>query len=379
MKIVHIQAYFQPHLGYQEYFLSKTMAKQGHDVHFITSDRYMPFKGIKRDHRIQEVGTRILDGFHVHRLPLLFECRCRVFLLGLMKKLFSLKPDLIIIHGSTNFNNLFIFFFLKKLSAKIIVDEHHMSVVANKSILATLFYSFWGMFYRYLVYKRSVVLVGVAQDCCKLLSEKYKLPINDISLIPLGSDTDIFRFDQKKRIECREELKLNDNQILVLYTGKINSEKDPFLILKAMNNEPSFTNIFYLFVGDQSQEYKDENKCLINSPNVKLLPAVSIRKLSSYYNASDIACWPKHASLSSLDAASTGTPIIVTDLVKERISYKNGIAVKDGCLKELREAIKKLSNDGNLRCEMGKRGSKLIKDKLSYEMISNMFLSVCEK
>jgi glycosyltransferase involved in cell wall biosynthesis len=379
MKIVHVQAYFQPHLGYQEYFLSKAMAKQGHDVHFITSDRYMPFSGLKNDERIVGVGLSTLDGFHIHRLPILIECRCRVLLCGLINKLISLEPDVIIIHGSTNFNNLFIFLNIKKFKAKIIIDEHHMSVVANKSLLASLFYKFWGIFYRYLVSRNKVKLVGVAQDCCNLLSDKYKIPIRDISLIPLGSDTEIFKFDRKKRIICRNELKLSNNKTLILYTGKINFEKDPFLILKAMLNTPDFGNIVFLFIGNQSSDYIEVNQSIINRCNVLILQAVKFNDLAAYYNACDIACWPKHASLSSLDAASTGTPIIVTDLVKERVSNNNGIAVKDGCLKELREAIIKLANDSNLRNEMGKKGTKLVKDNLSYKKISNMFLSVCDK
>lgn len=376
MKIVHVQAYFQPHLGYQEYFLSKAMAKQGHDVHFITSDRYMPFSGLKNDERIVGVGLSLLDGFHVHRLPILIECRCRVLLCGLINKLVSLEPDVIIIHGSTNFNNLFIFLNIKKFNAKIIIDEHHMSVVANKSLFASLFYKFWGIFYRYLVSKNKVKLVGVAQDCCNLLSDKYKIPIRDISLIPLGSDTEIFKFDRKKRIICRNELKLSNSKNLVLYTGKINFEKDPFLILKAMLNTPDFVNLVFLFIGNQSSDYMEANQSFINRPNVLILPAVKFSDLASYYNACDIACWPKHASLSSLDAASTGTPIIVTDLVKERVSNNNGIAIKDGCLDELREAITELSHDSELRSKMGKNGSILVSDHLSYRKIANIFISL---
>ena len=355
------------------------MAKQGHDVHFITSDRYMPFSGLKNDERIVGVGLSTLDGFHVHRLPILIECRCRVFLCGLINKLVSLKPDVIIIHGSTNFNNLFIFLNIRKFNAKIIIDEHHMSVVANKTLIASLFYKFWGLFYRHLVSKKKVKLVGVAQDCCNLLSEKYNIPIRDISLIPLGSDTEIFNFDRKKRIYYRNKLNLYNNQILVLYTGKINFEKDPFLILKAMLNTPDFVNLVFLFIGNQSPDYVEENRLIINRPNVLILPAVKSSDLAAYYNACDIACWPKHASLSSLDAASTGTPIIVTDLVKERVSNNNGFAIKDGCLDDLRVAITVLSHDSELRSKMGINGSSLVNKHLSYRKIANMFLSLSDK
>ena len=43
MKIVHLTSYFQPQLGYQEYFLAREHIKLGHDVWVVTSDRYFPF------------------------------------------------------------------------------------------------------------------------------------------------------------------------------------------------------------------------------------------------------------------------------------------------------------------------------------------------
>jgi hypothetical protein len=47
MKIIHVIDYFQPQLGYQETFLAKEQAKQGHEVYVLTSDRYNPivYKG----------------------------------------------------------------------------------------------------------------------------------------------------------------------------------------------------------------------------------------------------------------------------------------------------------------------------------------------
>ena len=43
MKILHIINYFQPQLGYQEYFLAKEQVKMGHKVYVVTSNLYFPF------------------------------------------------------------------------------------------------------------------------------------------------------------------------------------------------------------------------------------------------------------------------------------------------------------------------------------------------
>ena len=43
MKIVILIDYFQPKLGYQEFFLAKEMQKLGHQVYVATSNYYFPF------------------------------------------------------------------------------------------------------------------------------------------------------------------------------------------------------------------------------------------------------------------------------------------------------------------------------------------------
>ena len=226
-KIVHVQSYFQPHLGYQEYFLCKSMAKLGHDVHIITSDRYAPFLGFKKTkERIVGCGEQTLDGFKIHRISIYFESRGRIMLKGLMKKIISLNPDLIILHGSTNFVNPIVLLNSKKLNAKIVIDEHHMTIIENKSLFAKLFYSIWGYFYRKLIKDDSISLVGVAPNCCEFLSNKYNIPLDQINYIPLGADTDLFYPDQEKCISIRKKLNINKDEILIIYTGKINEEKN---------------------------------------------------------------------------------------------------------------------------------------------------------
>lgn len=376
-KIVHVQSYFQPHLGYQEYFLCKSMAKLGHDVHIITSDRYAPFLGFKKTkERIVGCGEQTLDGFKIHRISIYFESRGRIMLKGLMKKIISLNPDLIILHGSTNFVNPIVLLNRKKLNAKIVIDEHHMTIIENKGLFAKLFYSIWGYFYRKLIKDDSISLVGVAPNCCEFLSNKYNIPLDKINYIPLGADTDLFYPNQEKCISIRKKLNINKDEILIIYTGKINEEKNPFLILKACLRSEELSNLKYIFIGNISEPYIEKNSQLISSKRVVVLPGLNNKELPDYYNAADIACWPKHASLSSIEAASCAVPIIVTKTVEERVSYGNGIAIKDENLQEIFKAIKKISNDKKLRLSMGQKSREYIQKYLSYDEISKQFVKL---
>ena len=74
MKILHLINYYQPKIGYQEYFLAKKQRELGHEVFFITSDRYFPFKNYKKSYqsllgpRIIKPGIFIEDKIIVYRL-----------------------------------------------------------------------------------------------------------------------------------------------------------------------------------------------------------------------------------------------------------------------------------------------------------------------
>jgi len=377
LKIVHVQAYFQPHLGYQEYFLCKFMAKMGHEVHMLTSDRYAPFSGYNSSKdRMVQCGESDMDGFRIYRMPIYFEYKGRVLMKKVVKKITEINPDILILHGSTNFSNIVPLFLRKKLKTKIIIDEHHFNLMENKSIFAKIFYGIWGIWYRKLVLKKEILLVGVAKVCCEFLSKKYRVPLSMINHIPLGSDIGLFRPNSEKRKQMRKKLQIKKNEVVIIYTGKINSEKDPFLLLKACQKVAVKNKLKFIFIGNKSKIYVKINKELINANNVIILPAVQNKELPKYYNAADIACWPKHTSLSSIEAASCKLPIIISENVKERVENGNGIAIREENILDIRKAVELLSQDKKLRNIMGEKGQTYIKKYYSYEKISNQFIEL---
>ena len=44
---------------------------------------------------------------------------------------------------------------------------------------------------------------------------------------------------------------------------------------------------------------------------------MSHRQLSAHYRAADIGIWPRQESMSMIDAASSGVPLIVSDKIGE--------------------------------------------------------------
>ena len=382
MKIVHFQAYFQPQLGYQEYFLCKSMVKLGHEVHMITSNKYNPVM-TKTPEMLKMLGGNSnnktfekIDGFIVHRLKIIFEIRGRVVLKGIYDLLNTIKPDFVLLHGTTNFLNISPFFYRKIFKYKIIADDHQIPSMSPNNFISKTFFLIWGIYIKYLMRKNHLKLVGVADICCEFLSDVYKINIEDIYNIPLGADIDLFKPNISQRNIIRQKFGYKKSDIIIIYTGRINYEKNPLILLESCNDLIDKLPLKFIFIGSIDPRYENEFKNKSSRFELKYIKSVLNKDLPKYYNASDIACWPKHTSLSAFEAASCGLPIIISKNVKERVEYGNGICIEEENHKDISSAIEKLSLNSSLRKEMGKKGRALVKDKFSYDIIAKQFLEL---
>jgi len=384
MKIIHLCDYIQPKLGYQEYYLAKEHAKMGHEVTVVTSDRYYPFKDYKNTvekilgPRIVGVKTEKIDGFKIIRLRTLFELGTRVWLCGLEKEIKKINPDIIISHGMQDFNVLRAALYNKKKKYRLICDDHSLFSEEKKGIIGMLYYNIYP--YK-LILKNSDKLVGVADEVVEYIHRLYKFPKNKITMIPLGADSDKFRFSEKLRTKFRKENNISQDNVVITYTGKINKLKGPHNILLALEKIKDKLNlpVVVLFVGNIDTDYEQlflEQKDKFNSNKIKAIhiPAVSNSELVSIYSATDIAVWPRQASLSMIEAMSCNVPIICCDFLTERYKNENGIPIKEDNIDQLANAIEKLVNYPNKRKEMGKKGRELVEKELSWKAVAERFL-----
>ena len=99
-------------------------------------------------------------------------------------------------------------------------------------------------------------------------------------------------------------------------------------------------------------------------------------KLPDYYNASDIAVWPGLSSISIIEAASTGLPLIISNYPIETysIEYRNGYSFEIGNEVQLRNLLAILIYNNNKRDEMGTKSRKLVEDKLNWSNIADLYV-----
>ena len=206
----------------------------------------------------------------------------------------------------------------------------------------------------------------------------YGFSPDKVRLIPNGSEINRFYPDLYLRKNKRDQLGIKDDEIVILYTGKISERKGvDKIILSTQKYIPQF-NIRYLFVGNIDQEFKERfEKIIENIKDIVLLfNAVPNSDLPDFYRISDIACWPMESSMSAIDAMACGLPIIVCDQLKERLKNRNGIGIKEGDIKELENAIYRLISNDELRREMGRRGRELVEKEMNWKAISQKFIEI---
>lgn len=388
MRIVSVNVHYQDKLGYQDYYLGKEWKKMGHEVHFVASDVHFDFPDY--DHTVKhiiggkKVGTGLFYndyGVPVHRLKgTSRKYTGMIWLWGFKKKVKDLKPDILVLHGILSYQTIRAAFWGKKLGCSIIMDDHTNTLGVRKDKLAA--FAFW--IFRKLMARRitntadkliatSATTLDVMRDCFGLSGPK-------VSMVPLGTDTTIFRKDIQLRREGRQWLGVEDEKIVVLYTGKMYPVKKVDLIIDALD-EIGFKNypkVVLALVGDMAADYKillDEKIKSTEFP-VIVRQAVAQEFLPALYNGAEIAVWPNALTTSTIDASACGCPIIISDYMPERIKRNNGIMIKAGDLEELKSALITLINNPDLRKEMGMNGIKFIQEELGWKAISQRFISL---
>jgi len=385
MKIVHVIDYFQPKLGYQETFLAREHAAMGHEVCVVTSDRYN--RGIYTGNaaagvlgsRLKTAGFFTEEGIKVWRLKTLFELPNIIWVIGLEKKIRELKPDLVIMHGITNLLAVRIAGLKKKgMNFKLVFDDH--AIPENSTGRMRALYPLFRWLFSPGIQKAADALVAILPETKAFMNTRYGVPLERISVIPLGADTGLFRFDAAARRELRQQLGFKDGEVVFIYTGKIIPLRQlPVLIKASAILMQKYLNIKTLFVGGGSPSYIEELKDNVKSKSLSdkftWLEAVPNEQLYRIYAAADAAVWPYGASLGMREALACSLPIIIGQeaRVTELVEGGNGFLFREGDAGDLAQKMEMLLDTGR-RAEMGRNSRKLVEEKFSWKTIARQFL-----
>jgi len=341
MKIVHIMNWYIPKTGYQENYLPLEQKKLGHDVEIVTSDRLPAFSGFERHigkiHTNRIIGSGIFDdqGVTIYRLPPFIEIKNggQILLLGLKKKLKELKPDIIHLHGAFTFLTLQIIYFNRNSNFNIVVDDHcHNNNFILDSFFKKIYIKSVKLFYNTYGGKVSFFM-PVTFSSKSILESFLNIPDQKIELLHLGADTNFFKPSEKLREKGRRELGIGTNDILIITSGKFTKSKDIHILIKSfIDISRKFPNIKLLILGSGPEDYMNHLKKVIDCAKIKnrviFHDFVPNFELPKYYNAADIGVWPGDHTITAVEAASGGLPVIVpsSDLAY-KVLFQMGAAI----------------------------------------------------
>lgn len=384
MKIIHVIDYFQPQLGYQETFLPREQSKLGHEVYMVTSDRYQPLIYSENENilgaRIKGAGFFIEEDIKVWRLKTLFEIPHAIWVLGLESKIEELMPDVVIVHGVVNLSALRIARLKKRLGNFKLIYDDHMTYGLSRSKLRILYPLFKWTFSR-LIQETADALVAVADACKVFMHKEYGIPLERITVIPLGADDALFQFDASARQQIRSQLSMADSATVFIYTGKIIPEKRLDILVEAVKLMKNDHGVKVLIVGDGLRSYVERLKQQTRDGGLENSfiwhGGVLNKELYKYYSAADVAVWPRGPSISQREAMACGLPIVISEdsLVTELVGYGNGLICQEEDASDLARQMKKLL-DPELRKEMGVNGRKLVEEKLNWTTVARQFLDL---
>lgn len=361
MRIILINPYFSEGMGYLENCLPKALATLGHEVHMVTSTGQVYFNQPQYKEiyekflgkNIVDPGIKKTDGFMLHRLTFRL-IRGKVFLTGLYARLKEIKPDVVQTFDPFSFLNIQVVLYKTFINYKIFTANHIMESVfplahvgKNQKVWKRI--SFYvtrtlpGKLFNRFIEKSFPITI----DAREISARYYSIPYRKMKIIPLGVDTQLFQPAlskklKEKRVKMREELSIQANEILCIYTGRFSNGKNPLCLAQAIHrlreNKENFKGLF-IGNGEQADQISKLYGCIIKD-------FVLFNELADYYRVADIGVWPREESTSMLDAAASGLPLIISNTVQatERIE-DNGLTYIENDVDDLVKVLLQMKED----------------------------------
>lgn len=381
MKIAIVTAFYSPRMGYTENCLSKFLALRGNEVHVIATNwnvygtdpcyeaTYSKFLGPA------DCGVMTFKEYNytVHRLPSRLIAGY-VSTRGLLQKIRELKPDIVHTMEIASLQTFALAAFSLVSKFYLFSETHqHMSVVKGYMKAPR------GDLVRKLAYRATRTLptsiasrpvnrcYAIAPDCAEVAEKFYGVPKEKIKVQTLGTDTELFRpavtaVDVDLRKQLRRRMGWADEDIICVYTGRFTRAKNPLALAQAISMLIAEGLPFRgLFIGDGDQKSE-----IVSYGGMVALPFMRYHELAEYYRAVDLAVWPAQESMSMLDAASSGLPLIVSDRMGDvdRI-VGNGLTYRESDVVDLACTLRKLHNR-NTREILGAHGREKMLDHYNW-------------
>jgi glycosyltransferase involved in cell wall biosynthesis len=305
MRFLILTQYYPPETGAPQNRLSglaRELKQMGHEVVILTAMPNYPAMQIHPDYIGKKYVVDEFENIPVHR-AWIYVSKNRSIISRLMNYFsFTFSStyyaskikgnfDYLMVESPPLFLGISAWWISKRKKAKMVFNvsdlwpesAEKLGVISNKMFLklATILEE-W-------LYKKSYMVTGQTQGIVQNI--KTRFPNKKVHWLPNGVDESIFSF--KKQENVRQQLKLSNDDFLIMYGGIIGLAQGLDVILDAAKLLPAESKITYLLLGDGPEKNRLQQRVVEeNIARVKFLELVSREVVPSYVDAVDVAVIP---------------------------------------------------------------------------------------
>jgi glycosyltransferase involved in cell wall biosynthesis len=387
MRIAHVTSYQVHSYGYEEINLARAQARAGHEVAIFTSN-YLHPKGqyavlaTRFVRRKVRPGNEEVDGVTVVRLPAA-EILGRVWICRLTKAIRRYRPDVVHAHNLLQFHPLRLVA-LKAASGghpKLVVDDHMHYSVMRTDFLGANFYRMYRHVVQPQLQRRVDAFCGISVETQRYLSSECGVQ-PPVRLMPLGVDTSLFRPNTRARVSFRHRLGAHDDDLVVIYTGKVIEPKGPHVLIDAaLQLLDTGLKLHVVCIGDRDVEYFRtlQSRVLVagHSGRFHFLDSLPHEELARAYAGADVGVWPRQESIAILEAMSSGLPVVVASGsgYSELVEQNGGLLFTADDPESLGGALLRLAAPGTRRI-VGAEARAFVAGQLSWDSSAQRYLQL---
>lgn len=392
MRVGIVSAHYMPEIGYQEVHLAKAYARLGHTVKVFASTASVNLGGdIANLNYKKGVSLDPKYKYEILRLPSLsFKSKSLPF--GIKNAVRSFNPDVLVILGVAKIFPAALFskpFYEKMKIVSVYGDaREYLDRETLKQRIKTAFHEFGYSTIKYPLYRKAIkyghkIILNIPETnqlFIDFLNEKERTDFESKKImLNLGFDPDEYYFKEEDKISVRKELKIGEDEIVIITSTRVNKRKNLEKIIQHISKlNTQGKKVTYIIVGFLGDEYEQELKSFINNqpfPNAfKCFPFLNAKEIRKLYCAADAGMWLK-AAISIQEAMGTGLPVILEN--KPSVNHliddgKNGwFFTKDTFNDIIEKVVSVLSENKTNREQLATNNGRI----LSYDVIAQKILN----
>ena len=382
MRILHLMlgCFYIDNYNYQENVLPRQNKLDGHDVRIIASTE--TFFDNLHPGFVQPRSYINEDDIHVIRLPYkiiinhYISTKLRIYP-KVYQLLVSFSPDVIFCHGIQTFElKTLVKYKTNYPDVRLYFDSH-----ADFNNSATSYLSrriLHQMYYKWLIIKALPIMdtiFCVNYEAILFLEKMYKVPRNVLVLYPLGGEILDDNIRNDKRNYLRKLLNLDENDILLIHSGKMTKEKRTEDILKAFSSIKR-KNLRLMLIGLFAEDVElSVKEYLKNDHRINYVGWKSTSELVNYLCAGDLYVQPGSQSATMQNALCYGCAAALYPheshkyLLGDKVFYVETV-------EDMEQLFDDISLNRNILEEKRLRSFEFAKATLDYKKLAEMLYGI---